>query len=131
MPEADAQAYWSGRMQAPQHDGEFLTSDQMARRLGLKTRQSVLDRMRAGRLVGWQGERRGYVFPAEQVASGSRLTQGLEQIRERFDTGEAAWWWLTTPCPGLNGKRPMDCLRQGQVDDVVFALEGYLQGTFG
>ena len=42
----------------------LLTSEEPAARTGLRTRQSVHDWRRKGRIVGWQNARRGYVFPA-------------------------------------------------------------------
>ena len=50
----------------------LLTTEELAARVGLKTRQSVHDWRRKGRIVGWQNARRGYVFPAEQLDGRNR-----------------------------------------------------------
>ena len=42
----------------------LLTSDELAERVGIKTRQSVHDWLKKGWIVGWRGARRGHVFPA-------------------------------------------------------------------
>ena len=51
------------------------TSDEVAERVGLKTRQSVHDWLKKGRIVGWRGAKRGYVFPAGQFDDRSRPVQ--------------------------------------------------------
>ena len=48
-------------------DEEVLSSNEVAVRLGLKSRQSVHDWLRKGKIVGWQTARRGYMFPARQL----------------------------------------------------------------
>jgi len=46
----------------PARKEELLTSDELAARVGLKTRQSVHDWLKRGRLVGWQSAKRGYAL---------------------------------------------------------------------
>ena len=63
------------RVSARTRDGEpetLLTSEELAARTGLKTRQSVHDWRKKGRIVGWQNTRRGYVFPAAQLDERNR-----------------------------------------------------------
>ena len=79
----------------------LLTSEELAVRTGLRTRQSVHDWRRKGRIVGWQNARRGYVFPTGQLDERNRPLAGLDRVAEMFADGYAAWVWLTTPLPSL------------------------------
>ena len=108
----------------------MLTSDQLAARVGLKTRQSVHEWLRKGKIIGWRGAKRGYVFPAEQIDERCRPLSGLDQIVPRFGDGYAAWHWLTTPRPSLNGAKPLVLMRRGETERVTAAAKGDLQGDF-
>lgn len=112
-------------------DEELLTSDQLAARVGLKTRQSVHNWLRQGRVIGWRGAKRQYLFPADQIDERGRPLTGLEPILDHFGDGYAAWVWLTTPLSALDGQKPLQLLRSGERDRVMAAVQGDLQGDFG
>ncbi len=112
-------------------DEDLLTSEQFAGRAGLKTRQSVHDWLRKGRIIGWQGAKRGYVFPAGQFDERGQLLEGLDRIAPLFEDGYAAWCWLSAPVTALDGAEPLDLLRRGEVDLVQAVARGALQGDFG
>ena len=110
--------------------GTLLTSDELAARLGLKTRQSVHDWLRKGRIVGWRGAKRGHMFPAEQFDDRGRPIKGLDRVVGLFDDGYAAWMWLTTELASLDGAMPLALLAGGEIDRVAKAAEGDRQGDF-
>lgn len=109
---------------------ELLTSEELAARVGLKTRQSVHDWRRKGKIVGWQGAKRGYVFPAGQFDRSGKPLDGLERIVTHFSDGYTAWIWLNTARPSLSGAKPIVLLGKGEGDRVVAAAEGDAQGDF-
>ena len=109
---------------------KLLTSEEMAARMGLRTRQSVHNWLKKGRIVGWRGARRGYVFPAGQIDERDRPLEGLERVVGLFGDGYAAWVWLTTRRPSLDGTMPLTLLARGEVDRVAKAAEGDKQGDF-
>ncbi len=122
------------RMAARTREGAaeaLLSSDELAARVGLKTRQSVHDWLKKGRIVGWQGARRGHVFPEGQIDERGRPLEGLDRVVGMFGDGYAAWVWLTTPRPSLDGAMPLTLLAGGEIDRVAKAAEGHLQGDFG
>ena len=87
-----------GRLAARTRGGAaetLLTSEELAARTGLRTRQSVHDWRRKGRIVGWQNARRGYVFPAGQLDDRNRPLEGLDCVTGLFTDSYAAWVWLT------------------------------------
>ena len=108
----------------------LLTSEELAVRTGLRTRQSVHDWRRKGRIVGWQNARRGYVFPAAQLDERNRPLAGLDRVTGLFADGYSAWVWLTTPRPGLDGAEPLALLARGEVERVAEAAQGDRQGDF-
>ena len=124
----------AGRLAARTRKGApetLLTSDELAARVGLKTRQSVHDWLKKGRIVGWRGARRGHVFPAGQLdergAGHSTVSTGWRGL---FDDGYAAWVWLTTELASLDGATPLTLLAGGEIDRVARAVEGDRQGDF-
>ena len=123
----------AGRMAARARAGPpetLLTSDELAARVGLKTRQSVHDWLKKGRIVGWRGARRGHVFPAGQLDARGRPFDGLGRVTGLFDDGYAAWVWLTTELSSLDGATPLTLLADGEIDRVAKAAEGDRQGDF-
>ena len=111
-------------------DEEVLSSNEVAARLGLKSRQSVHDWLRKGKIVGWQTAKRGYMFPARQLDERNQPIEGLGDIVALFGDAYAAWFWLTTPRNALDGEEPLTVLARGQRDRVIDAAEGHLQGDF-
>jgi len=109
---------------------DLLSSDDLARRAGVKTRQSVHDWLKKGRIIGWQAAKRGYVFPAGQFDDRGRPLKGLGRVVPLFEDGYAAWVWLTTPRPALDGATPLALLRNGEIERVATAAAGDAQGDF-
>ena len=121
------------RLSARARDGapeRLLTSGELAARTGLRTRQTVHNWRRKGRIGGWQNARRGCVFPAEQLDGRNRPLPGLDRVAGLFADGSAAWIWLTTPRPSLDGASPLPLLARGEVERVVEAVNGDRQGDF-
>ena len=118
------------RRTIPIEEENLLTSEELAARVGLKTRQSVHDWLRKGKIVGWRGAKRGYVFPEGQLDERGRPPEGLEKIVSYFDDGYTVWFWLTTPRPSLDGVEPLALLREGKIDRVLDAAMGDRQGDF-
>lgn len=118
------------RRTIPIEEENLLTSDELAARVGLKTRQSVHDWLRKGKIVGWQGAKRGYVFPEGQLDERGRPPEGLEKVVSYFDDGYTVWFWLTTPRNSLDGMEPLTLLRKGEIDPVLKAAIGDRQGDF-
>lgn len=109
---------------------DLLTSDELAARVGLKTRQSVHDWLKKGRVIGWQSAKRGYVFPAGQLDARGQPLKGLDRILAHFEDGYAAWVWLTAPRAGLEDATPLSLLRHGEIERVTAAAAGDAQGDF-
>lgn len=90
------------------------------------TRQAVDKRRRAGKLVALKFGRRGYAYPVWQFASGGTLP-GLEQVLAVIQWDDS--WMQAVFILGnnarLDGERPLDMLRRGDIDAVVRAARAY------
>ena len=49
---------------------------------------------------------------------------GLDRVTGLFADGYAAWVWLTTPRPSLDGAEPLALLARGEVERVAEAAQG-------
>lgn len=129
VPAAQARRRLAARTRSVEEDA-LLSSEEFAKKAGLKNRQSVHNWLKKGRVVGWTGAKRGVVFPAAQLDDRGQLLEGLEEVLALFDDGYAAWVWLTTPLPALGGQTPLARLRAGERETVLEAARGDAQGDF-
>ena len=113
-------------------DEEVLNSNEIAQRLGLKSREAVHDWLRKGKILGWQtancGYHRGYLFPVKQFDQHNRPIEGLGEIVALFEYAEVAWDWLTTPVSSLDGEKPLSMLARGERERVVDAAKRVVCG---
>lgn len=108
----------------------LLTSDEVATLAQVKSRQSIHDWLKKGRVIGWEGAKRGFVFPKRQFDHRGRPIAGIADVLAIFEDGYAAWVWLTTPLAALDGTKPLERLKAGDVETVVAAANGDAQGDF-
>lgn len=109
----------------------LLTSEEISRVLGVKSRQTVLNWQADGKLLGWQGAKRGMLFPAAQLNVANRPIPHLAAVRPHFPNDEALWDWLNVPMDELDGQTPMDALRANDIESVIALAVSYAQGDFG
>ena len=101
-------------------EGGALSARQLAEHLGI-TPQG-LGRKRERNQVFWLDVGDGYVYPAFQIAKNG-LLPGIREVLHAF-TVDDPWMrvnFMLTGDQRLGGKRPIDLLRKGKIDDVVTA----------
>ena len=106
-------------------DGGTLSEAQVARSLGLSTKD-VEELRQTGRLIGLERERHSYAYPAWQITPDGILP-GLEATLADFtiqDPWMQAAFFVSTD-PRLDGERPLDALRRGNVAAVRRAASAY------
>ena len=116
---------------APMRAERLLTFEEIGRVLGVKSRQTVLNLQAGGKLLGWQGIKRGTLFPAAQLDAANRPIPHLAAIRPHFTNDEALWDWLNIPMRELDGQTPIDALRASKVEAVEAVALSFAQGDFG
>ncbi len=100
---------------------ELLTTEQVQHLVDLRNRESVHRWRRNGRILGWEGAKRGYVYPAAQFDERGCPLEGLDQVCPHFPDHYAVWDWMTIPLDSLDGQTPLEKLREGEIDTVVGA----------
>ncbi|MER9300107.1 MbcA/ParS/Xre antitoxin family protein [Mesorhizobium sp. M0621] len=87
----------------------------------LRIARSTLHRwQRRGEVIALRKGGRKHVFPLAQFVDG-RPVAGIPGVLSQISNPRLAWLWLTRPSAQLDGRVPIDLLRQDQVDDVVEA----------
>ena len=109
-----------------QNGGVFKT-DQVAEYLGI-TPQAVNKRHALRQLVGLTFRKRGHVFPAWQFTDRGTVP-GLDQVL-RVLASHDEWMqnvFFINPNTRLYGRRPLDLLREGEIQEVVDAAREFGQ----
>ena len=115
--------------------GETVGATELARRLGLSSRQTVHDRVARGELVSFDiaGKHR---FPTAQFDERGRVSPGIAEVLKAFEPlGDAfaARGRLTRSNFGLDGDAPLQRLRDGGsrgLAAVTAAAAAELDGSY-
>jgi hypothetical protein len=111
-------------------EGGTVSADEAARLLGL-TKQSVLNLYHSGKALAWRTEKQGaFRFPIWQFQEGRRLP-GLEDVLAKLSAGQVLDDWgkvgfFLQSHAALGDRRPLDLLRENQVDPVLKAAQAYV-----
>lgn len=91
----------------------------------LRIARSTLHRwQRRGEVIALRKGGRKHVFPLAQFVDG-RPVAGIRDVLSLISNPRLAWLWLTRPSAQLDGRIPIDLLRQDQVDEVVEAARAF------
>ncbi|WP_053000807.1 hypothetical protein [Sphingomonas sanxanigenens] len=129
---AFAAARARGRVKAAEilGGGEMLSADAMADRLGI-SRVTVNARRQRHELLGLDGAKRGFRFPAWQVNDDGKPLEVLPQLFALL--GPSPWTvyrFLTQHHDALDGATARDALQRGRTADVLDAAESVARGDF-
>jgi hypothetical protein len=105
--------------------GGILSAEQVSELIGI-SRQAVDRRRSQNQLIGLTQGKRGYAYPAFQFEDGKTL-DGLKEVLDAL-SGHDPWMQSIFFANGndrLNGRTPLDALRQGKTEAVVRAAEAY------
>lgn len=81
--------------------------------------RSTLHRwQRRGEVVALRKGGRKHVFPLAQFVDG-RPAMGISEVLAAISNPRLAWFWLTRPCPELDGRIPIEMLRDDLIEDVA------------
>jgi hypothetical protein len=109
---------------------EMLTADAFAALIGI-SRMTVNVRRRNQQILGLEGARRGYRFPAWQVGEDGKPFTALPALFESL--GGLPWTvyrFLVQPHAELGGLTGRDALRRGLVAQTIDAAESVARGDF-
>ena len=87
----------------------------------LRIPRSTLHRwQRRGEVVALRKGGRKHVFPLAQFVDG-RPVLGISDVLSAIANPRLAWFWLSRPAPELDGRVPIEMLREDMIEDVVRA----------
>ncbi|AZO10007.1 MULTISPECIES: antitoxin Xre/MbcA/ParS toxin-binding domain-containing protein [unclassified Mesorhizobium] len=97
--------------------GEVAGSTFLEEKFGIP--RSTLHRwQRRGEVVALRKGASKHVFPLAQFVDG-RPAPGIGEVLAAITNPRLAWFWLTRPSPELDGRIPIDLLRDDMIEDVV------------
>lgn len=109
---------------------EMLTAKAFAQLLGV-SRVTVNAKRQSGQVLGLDGAKRGFRFPAWQLDDDGRPFAALPVLFERL--GNSAWAvyrFLVAPHDSLNGRTGLKALRRREDAAVLAASESVARGEF-
>jgi hypothetical protein len=109
---------------------DMLTAEEFAERLGV-SRVTVNARRQKHELLGLDGAKRGFRFPAWQVDDDGKPLDALPKLFELL--GDSPWGvyrFLTQRHSVLDGASAKDALTRGRTTQVLQAAESLAQGDF-
>lgn len=109
-------------------EGGGLSDAEFAARLKIKSRETIRQYREKHRIFGWRKDLRSYRYPAWQIYH-NQLLPGLERViavltQKRLQPLSIISYFLT-PSSDLGDARPLDLLRQGEVQEVVAHSDRY------
>jgi hypothetical protein len=112
-------------------EGGSMSAEETARQLGM-TKQSILNLYHGGKLVAWRSQKQGAVrFPVWQFAERQPLP-GLAAVLARLNAAQVLDDWARVGFflqtrTSLGNRRPLDLLRENNLEPVLSAAEAYVQ----
>lgn len=120
-----------GRLRAGQvlAGEDMLNADAFAELLGT-TRVTVNAKRQSGQVLGLEGAKRGFRFPAWQVDRDGKPYPELPVLLKRLGAPWAVYRFLVQRQGALDGMTGREALARGKGADVLAAAEGIAQGDF-
>jgi DNA-binding transcriptional regulator YiaG len=109
---------------------DMLSSDDFAERLGT-TRETVNTRRKENRVIGLNGARRGFRYPAWQIGPDGKPYVELRELVARLGGNHwAAYDFLMATHSELDGRKGIDALAAGKGGVVIELAESHARGDF-
>lgn len=109
---------------------KMLSADAFAKLLGT-TRMTVNTKRKQHQVLGLDGAKRGFRFPAWQVGRDGKPFAVLPALFERLGGGPwSVYRFLVQQHPELDGLTAREALRRGRREEVLDVADGIAQGTF-
>jgi hypothetical protein len=112
-------------------EGGHLSAEEVRPFLKVNSKQAVFDQYNKGLLVGWREKQNTVRFPVWQFAHGQVL-QGIAEALQVFAGQPHLDEWakvlfFLSPRQSLGGRRPLDLLREGEVEKVLSLARAYAE----
>lgn len=110
-------------------EDDMLSADAFSDLLGV-SRVTVNTKRQNCQVLGLDGAKRGFRFPAWQLDQDGRPYAALPKLHEILMGAWAVYRFLVSPHGALDGRTALDALKRGQNGDVIAAAEGIARGDF-
>lgn len=129
-PDARAKAILRGKQQAQadlRASGGTFTLDEVRTLLNGISRQAVNKKVQDGHLLTVPGPGDDHRYPTAQFLADGRPVPGLKVVQDALPTRSpwAVFNFMIQPDALLDGRKPIDVLKEGNVDLVVEAARRY------
>lgn len=109
---------------------DMLTADQFAELLGI-SRMTVNTKRQNRQVLGLDGAKRGFRFPAWQVGDDGKPFAALPQLFERLGGGPwSVYRFLVQAHPELDGLTGREALHRGRIQDALAVADSIADGAF-
>jgi hypothetical protein len=105
-------------------EGGSLSAEELANALG-RTRQGIDYLRREGLVLAWRTTQGKWRYPAWQLSAQGGLLPGVRECLKAIAT-HSEWEpmiFFLSPRESLQGKRPLDLLRAGRLEEAIAAAE--------
>jgi hypothetical protein len=126
LPDARARALLRGIKVVEQDlkaSGGAFTLEQVKELMHDISRQAISNRVIGGTLLAVRGPNNRATYPVAQFMPDGQPVEGLKEVRDAL-AADNAWTvlnFLVNPEPKLGGRKPIDLLKAGGIDEVVEA----------
>lgn len=79
---------------------------------------------RCNEVIALRKGRERHVFPLAQFVDG-RPASGIREVLAHIPNPRMAWFWMISPSPNLNGRTPIELLREDLVNEVISAARAF------
>jgi hypothetical protein len=109
---------------------DMLSADQFAALLGI-SRMTVNTKRQNHQVLGLDGAKRGFRFPAWQVGEDGKPFAALPRLFERLGGGPwSVYRFLIQSHPELDGMTGREALRRGKADEALSVADSIADGAF-
>lgn len=109
---------------------DMLSADQFAAFLGI-SRMTVNTKRQNHQVLGLDGAKRGFRFPAWQVGEDGKPFAALPRLFERLGGGPwSVYRFLVQSHPELDGMTGREALRRGKADEALAVADSIADGAF-
>ncbi|WLE00878.1 XRE family transcriptional regulator (plasmid) [Agrobacterium leguminum] len=110
-------------------EDDMLSAEAFADLLGV-SRVTVNSKRQNGQVLGLDGAKRGFRFPAWQLDGDGRPYAALPRLHDILGSAWAVYRFLVSPHGALDGRTGIAALKRRQDDEVIAAAEGIAHGDF-